>query len=69
MERGAYELSQALSCNKFLLFLNLTGNAIGNEGLSYILPAIAESNTLVRLDLTSNEITSGPVRQLVLKEK
>lgn len=41
MERGCYELSESLSENKFLLYLNLTGNAIGNEGLSYLLPAIA----------------------------
>ena len=40
MQKGAYELAEALACNKFLLILNLTGNAIGNEGLSYILPAI-----------------------------
>lgn len=41
MEKGAYELAEALSVNRFLLILNLTGNAIGNEGLSYLLPAIA----------------------------
>ena len=56
MEKGAYELAEALSVNKFLLILNLTGNAIGNEGLSYLLPAIAQSDTLISLNLTSNEI-------------
>lgn len=45
------------------MFLNLTGNAISNEGLSYLLPAIATSNTLISLNLTSNEISSGPIRQ------
>lgn len=59
MEKGAYELAEALSVNKFLLILNLTGNAIGNEGLSYLLPAIAQSDTLISLNLTSNEITGG----------
>ena len=69
MERGAFEFSQSLPENKFLLFLNLTGNAIANEGLSYLLPAIAQSNTLISLNLTSNEINSGPIRQQVLKDK
>ena len=69
MEKGAYEFSQFLAVNKFLLFLNLTGNAIANEGLSYLLPAIAQSNTLISLNLSSNEITSGPIRQQVLKDK
>ena len=59
MEHGAYQLAEALSVNKFLLILNLTGNAIGNEGLSYLLPGILQSNTLVSLNLTSNEITCG----------
>jgi Ran GTPase-activating protein (RanGAP) involved in mRNA processing and transport len=63
MERGAYEISKGLAVNKFLMFLNLTGNAIANEGLSYLLPAIAMSNTLTSLNLTSNEINSGPIRQ------
>ena len=67
MEHGAYELAEALSVNKFLVILNLTGNAIGNEGLSYLLPAIVQSNTLISLNLTSNEIVTGPVRQSVLK--
>ena len=40
MEKGAYELAEALAVNKFLLFLNLTGTAVANEGLSYLLPAI-----------------------------
>ena len=69
MERGAYELSRCLAVNKFLLILNLTGNAIANEGLSYILPAIDHSNTLISLNLTRNEITSGPVRQIIHKER
>ena len=67
MEHGAYELAEALSVNKYLVILNLTGNAIGNEGLSYLLPAIAQSDTLISLNLTSNEISTGPVRQSVLK--
>ena len=46
MARGAYELSEALAVNKYLIILNLTGNGIGNEGLSYLLPAIAQSNTI-----------------------
>ena len=69
MERGAFELASALAVNKYLIFLNLTGNSIGNEGLSYLLPAIAHCGTLERLDISSNEITSGPIRQLILKEK
>ena len=67
MEVGAYELAEALSVNKYLLILNLTGNAIGNEGLSYLLPAMAQSDTIVSLDLTSNEIIPGSIRQSVLK--
>ena len=67
MEMGAYELAEALSINKYLLILNLSGNAIGNEGLSYLLPAIAQSETLVSLNLTSNEINSGPICRSVLK--
>ena len=69
MEKGSYELSEALATNKFLLYLNLTGNAIANEGLSYILPAICQCKTLEKLTLSSNEITSGPIRQTVLKER
>ena len=69
MEKGAYELAEALSVNKFLLILNLTGNAIGNEGLSYLLPAIAQSDTLISLNLTSNEVTGGQIRQITLREK
>ena len=69
MERGSYELSESLCENKFLLYLNLTGNAIGNEGLSYLLPAIAQCNTLYTLNISSNEITSGPLRQTVLRDK
>ena len=69
MERGAFELASALAVNKYLIFLNLTGNSIGNEGLSYLLPAIAHCGTLERLDISCNEITSGPIRQLILKEK
>ena len=67
MEQGAYELAEALSINQYLLILNLTGNAIGNEGLSYLFPAIVQSDTLLSLNLTSNEINCGPVRQSVLK--
>jgi len=62
MEKGAYELAEALSVNRFLLILNLTGNGICSEGLSYLLPAIVQSQTLVSLNLSSNEITSGPIR-------
>lgn len=40
MERGAFELSEALASNYYLLILDLSGNAICNEGLSYLLPAI-----------------------------
>ena len=69
MEQGAYELAEALSVNNYLLILNLTGNAICNEGLSYLFPAIVQADTLISLNLTSNEITSGPVRQAVLKYK
>ena len=69
MERGALELAEALATNKFLLYLNLTGNAIANEGLSYILPAVAQCNTLERLNLSSNEITSGTIRQTAYREK
>ena len=69
MERGSFDLSDALEMNRFILYLNLTGNAIGNEGISYILPAIAKSNTVRSLNLTSNDITSGPIRQLIQKEK
>jgi len=69
VERGSYELSEALSINPYLMILNLTGNGIGNEGLSYLLPAISQSNTLVSLNITSNDITSGPIRQVVLKER
>ena len=69
MEQGAFELAEALSVNNYLLILNLTGNAIGNEGMSYLFPAIVQANTLISLNLTSNEITSGPVRQAVLKYK
>ena len=46
MERGAYELSKALAVNKYLIILNLTDNGIRNEGLSYLLPAIVQSNTI-----------------------
>jgi len=46
LERGTYELAEALSINRFLLILNLTGNGIGSEGLSYLLPAIAQSDTI-----------------------
>lgn len=67
MEQGAYELSEALAINKYLIILNLTGNAIGNEGLSYLLPAIVQSGTIESLNLTSNEITSGPCPRFILK--
>ena len=67
MDMGAFELAEALSINRYLLILNLTGNAIGNEGLSYLLPAIVQSETLVSLNLTSNEIISGPICRSVLK--
>ena len=40
MEAGSYELAEALAVNRFLIILNLTGNAVGNDGLSYLLPAI-----------------------------
>ena len=69
LERGAYELSEALSENKFLLILNLTGNGIGSEGLSYLLPAIAQSNTIQSLNLSSNEIRPGAFRQNIRKDR
>lgn len=69
MERGAYELSEALAVNKYLIILNLTGNGLGNESLSYLLPAITQSKTIVSLNLATNEITSGPLRQYVLKDR
>ena len=69
MERGAYELSKALAVNSNLIILNLTGNGIGNEGLSYLLPAIVQNDTIESLNLSSNEITPGPIRQLVLKDR
>ena len=69
MERGAFEIANALLANKFLIYLNLTGNAIGNEGLSYLLTAVLHGDTVQRLDLSNNDITTGPIRQQVLKEK
>lgn len=69
MERGAYELSEALAVNKFLIYLNLTGTALNNEGLSYLMPAIVQSDTLVTLNVSACEITSGPIRQTVLRDK
>ena len=68
MERGALKLSQALAVNRFLLILNLKGNGISNEGLSYLLPAIAQSDTLQSLNLSQNEITAGMIRQNLLKD-
>lgn len=59
MEVGALHLSQALRVNKFLTILNISGNSIGNEGLSYILVAMLENQTIVDLDLSNNEITGA----------
>ena len=46
MHRGSYELAEALAVNKFLMILDLTGSAVGNEGLSYLFPAILQSGTI-----------------------
>ena len=43
MERGAYYIAEALAVNKFLLYLNLSGTALNNEGISYLLPAVVQS--------------------------
>ena len=51
MERGCYELAKALPVNRFLLILDLTGNNICNEGLSYLLPAIVSGQTLQCLNI------------------
>ena len=53
-------LARVLATNKFLLFLDLTGNSIGNKGATILMEAITKSNTLQSLNLASNELEAGP---------
>ena len=46
------------------MFLDLTGNSIGNAGAAFLLEAIAQSNTLLSLNLSSNELTGGPKKTI-----
>lgn len=56
-EKGAEFIAAALAHNKYLQFLNLSGNSIGNLGAHRLLKAISRANTIVCLKLNQNDLT------------
>jgi len=56
-EKGAEYLVPLLETNRFLSFLNLSGNRIGDKGIQLILAAVSKGNTMVSLDISQNSIT------------
>ena len=46
-----------LEKNRFLSFLNLSGNRVGDKGIQLMLAAIAKGNTMISLDISQNYIT------------
>lgn len=55
-EKGAKNIGKVLEKNKILSILNLSGNGIRIEGLSYIAAGMAGNNTLVSLKIAQNDI-------------
>ena len=53
---GAVALGDLLRCNKFLLFLDVSGTSIGGKGLEAIATGLALSNSLLRIGLGRNGI-------------
>lgn len=50
-------ISKVLSSNKVLTLLNLSGNAIGNDGVHFLVKGLKGNKTLEYLGLGNNEIT------------
>ena len=60
-----YLLKQILSDkNYYISSLNLSKNVIGDEGIKIVAKIIAKSNTLVHIDVSSNEIKRDGVNVL-----
>ena len=45
-----------LEKNKILSFLDISGNAIGKEGLSYVMQGLRENKSLISLKISKNDI-------------
>jgi Ran GTPase-activating protein (RanGAP) involved in mRNA processing and transport len=73
-ERGVKKLMNVLKTNKILTILNLSGNGIKVEGLSYITEGLSKNNTLLSLKISQNEIIGSPqsfacLKSLIIESK
>ncbi len=50
-------LGNAISTNRTLIYLNLSGNTIGNEGFELLIPGVQANNTLLEFNISANHIT------------
>lgn len=53
---GVREIENVLKTNKFLEYLNLSGNSIKNDGVKYLMCGLNMNDTLKYLDISKNEI-------------
>lgn len=55
---GVFHLETVLKSNRFLEFINLSGNSIKNEGLNIVLRGLNENKHVHTLNISNNEIDS-----------
>ena len=53
---GVRDIENVLKTNKFLEYLNLSGNSIKNDGVKYLMCGLNMNDTLKYLDISKNEI-------------
>lgn len=58
-------ISQVLKTNKVLTFLNISGNAIGNEGLLSLVSGLKGNKILEFLGIANNDISFNGIQALM----
>ncbi len=57
-------MEAVLKNNRFLEFLNISGNSIRSEGVKIILNGLSSNHTLHVLNLSNNEIDSSGMKHM-----
>ena len=61
---GAMNLAQLLLNQKFLAFVNLKGNSIGDGGFRELCKVLPKNQTLLSINIEKNQITSKGIEYL-----
>ena len=63
-QQGAEQLAVLLKSQKFLAYVNLKGNSIGNNGFKALSDMLPMNDTLLSLNVERNQITGPAIAYL-----